>query len=108
MKRNIFTFDEDDFHIALMHNYKQGKICIFALNEQSHTTGLTRTLSEKRRFILTDFEQTDQLDDGEYVIIQMTPQDFNYIRQEISRQFPNAKMKTIKKPRILRGLTRMR
>ena len=97
MKRNILTFNEDDFHIALMYNYKQGKICIFALNEQSHTTGLTRTLSEKRRFILTDFEQTDQLDDGEYVIIQTTPQDFNYIRRKKSRQFPNAKIKTIKK-----------
>lgn len=96
MKGNILTFDEEDFHVALMYNYKQRKICLFALNEQSHAFGFTRTPSEKRSFIVTDLEETDQLDDGEYVIIQTIPQDFNYIRRELSRQFPNAKIKTIK------------
>lgn len=56
MKGNILTFDEEDFHVALMYNYKQRKICLFALNEQSHAFGFTRTPSEKRSFIVTDFE----------------------------------------------------
>lgn len=46
VKRGIFTFDEDDFHIALMHNYKQGKICIFVLNKQDVISGNKYTLSE--------------------------------------------------------------
>lgn len=53
VKRGIFTFDEDDFHIALMHSYKRGKkICLYALNEQNHTIGLTKKQYQKNTGLL--------------------------------------------------------
>lgn len=99
MKRNIFTFDEDDFHIALMHNYKQGKICIFALNEQDVISKNKKVLSEKRHFIISDKNSTDNSNiDRKDVIVTTSSKDLAYIYRGISQQFPNAKVKIIKKP----------
>lgn len=99
MKRNIFTFDEDDFHIALMHNYKQGKICIFALNEQDVISGNKKVLSENRHFIISDKNSTDNSNiDRKDVLVITSSKDLSYIYRGISQQFPNARVTIMKKP----------
>ncbi len=96
MKRNIFVFEDGKFDVALMINYIEDKICLFALNECRYLCHEKQNPAEKRTFIISDkIYQNDEFQNS--VIVLTDSDNINVIFRGLKFQFPNAKIKKFKR-----------
>ncbi len=96
MKRNIFVFGEGKFNVALMYNYIEGKVCLFAINESRYICREKRNFEETRTFIISDKIYQDSKFRNNVIVLTDTDK-INIIYKGLKLQFPNADIKKTKR-----------